>query len=65
MSKDWHNESSEEFAGVFSEERQVHHLQAIFENIGIKYDGAPDAPTRFVDFVVPADVIAVTQEPRE
>ena len=35
MSKERHEESSEALAGGFSEERQVHHLQATCENIGI------------------------------
>ena len=38
-------------------------MQATFENIGIEYVVAPDAPLGLVDFVVPASVIAVTQEP--
>ena len=35
MSKERHEESAEALAGGFSEERQVHHLQATCENIGI------------------------------
>ena len=48
MSKEWYEVSSEEFTCGFSEERQVHHMQAAFENIGTKYIVAPDAPTGFV-----------------
>lgn len=36
-------------------------VQAPFQNIGVKYAVAPDEPTAFIDFVVPGDVIAVTQ----
>ena len=37
-------------------------VQAPFQDIGVKYVVAPDVPTGFVDFVVPGDVITVTQE---
>jgi hypothetical protein len=37
-------------------------VQAAFQDIGIKYVVAPDVPTGFVDFVLPADAITVTQE---
>ena len=58
-------ESADALAGGYSEELQVHHLQATCENIGIKEVVAPDAPNNLVDLVVPASVIAVTQETRE
>ena len=61
MRKEWHEESAEALAGGFAVERQVYHLQATCENIGIEESGAPDGPTDFADVVVPADVIAVTQ----
>jgi hypothetical protein len=34
-------------------------VQAPFENIGVKYIVAPDMPTGFVDFVMPADIISI------
>ncbi len=106
MSKEWYEESSQEFADGFTEERQVHHsnstpneqeleavygkaaqfsehkrgdhiiyttaeglrgsgtiewVQAPFQDIPMKYVVAPDAPTGFLDFVMPGDVITITQ----
>lgn len=37
-------------------------VQVPFQDIGIKYIVAPDVPTGFIDFVVPGDVIAVTEQ---
>ena len=64
MSKKWHEGSAEALAGGFSEERQVYHLQATCEDIDIKEVVALDTSTGLIDFVVPADVIAATQETR-
>ncbi len=104
MSKEWYEESSEEFADGFTEESQVvHHstpneqeleavygkaaqfsehkrgdhiiyttaeglrgsgviewVQAPVESIGVKYIVIPD-DGGFLDFVVPGDVITITQ----